>query len=245
MQLEFSCQSAKKTSLLSNDPQVLISKNSPMPKKKNTSEPPLSQDPHQLKGVGENSLEAAIGYQVKEFRSRQGFTVAELARQAGLSLGMLSKIENGQTSASLSTLQSLSRALNVPVTALFKRFEEKREATFIKAGEGLDIERRGTRAGHAYKLLGHALHKRIIVEPYIITLDESSDSFPLFQHEGLEFIYVLEGQVQYRHGDQIYNMGPGDSLYFDSDAPHGPEELVQTPVKFLSLISYLNDTASD
>ena len=68
---------------------------------------------------------------------------------------MLSKIENGVTSPSLTTLQRLSRALGVPVTAFFRRYEERRDAVFVSAGEGLAIERRGTRAGHQYQLLGH------------------------------------------------------------------------------------------
>lgn len=211
-----------------------------MPRKKAITKQEKSQDPHNYKGAKENSLEAAIGYQVKEYRNKLGITVADLARQADLSLGMLSKIENGQTSPSLSTLQSLSNALNVPVTSFFRRFEEKRDATYVKAGQGLAIERRGTRAGHEYKLLGHSLHKRITVEPYLITLDEDSEVFPLFQHSGLEFIYILEGRVSYRHGDKLYEMGPGDSLYFDPDAPHGPDELLEMPVKMLSVINYLN-----
>ena len=53
-----------------------------------------------------------------------------------------------------------------------------------------------------------------------------SDTFPTFQHEGLEFLYMLEGEVTYRHGDQLFAMQPGDSLFFDADAPHGPEKLV-------------------
>src|SRR5690242_21598953 len=90
---------------------------------------------------------------------------------AGLSPGMLSKIENGMTSPSLATLQALSRALNVPVTALFRKFEEHRDASFVRSGEGLKIERRGTRAGHQYQLLGHlASHRDLVVEPYMITL---------------------------------------------------------------------------
>jgi transcriptional regulator with XRE-family HTH domain len=68
---------------------------------------------------------------------------------------MLSKIENGNISPSLTTLQSLSRALGVPVTAFFRRYEEPRNAVFVKAGEGVELERRGTRAGHQYNLLGH------------------------------------------------------------------------------------------
>ena len=137
---------------------------------------------------------------------------------------MLSKIENGMTSPSLTTLQSLSRALGVPVTAFFRRYEERRGAVFVKAGEGLSIERRGTRNGHQYHLLGHTGERtsRVVVEPYLITLTEESDVFPLFQHSGLEFLYMLEGEVVYRHADRLYTMLPGDSLFFDADAPARP-----------------------
>ena len=95
------------------------------------------QNPHAVDGVRENSLEVSIGHQVREFRTKLNMTVSDLAKQAELSAGMLSKIENGMTSPSLSTLQSLSRALNVPVTAFFRKFEEQRDATFVKSGEGL------------------------------------------------------------------------------------------------------------
>lgn len=203
-------------------------------------EPPLAQDPHALTGSRENLLEVAIGREVHSFRTKLGITVADLASGAGLSNGMLSKIENGLISPSLTTLQSLSRALGVPVTAFFRRFEEKRDAVFVKAGEGLAIERRGTRNGHQYHLLGHTSDRssRIVVEPYMITLTAESDVFPLFQHAGLEFLYMLEGEVVYRHADKLYRMLPGDSLFFDADAPHGPEELRGLPIRFLSIISY-------
>ncbi len=198
------------------------------------------QNPHALGGARDNMLEVAIGREVRAFRTKLGITASDLARAAGLSLGMLSKIENGVTSASLTTLQRLSKALGVPVTALFRRFEERRDAVFVSAGNGLIIERRGTRAGHQYQLLGHTggIAGPIIVEPYLITLSEKSDVFPLFQHSGFELIYVLEGEVVYRHADKLYPMKPGDSLFFDADAQHGPEELLKLPIRFLSVISY-------
>lgn len=200
--------------------------------------PDQPQNPHALGGARENSLEVAIGHQVREYRTKLGMTVADLGRQANLSPGMLSKIENGVTSPSLSTLQSLSRALNVPVTAFFRKFEEQRDATYVKSGQGLAIERRGTRSGHQYHLLGHTIGKNLVVEPYLVTLTEQSDVFPLFQHSGLEFIYLLEGEVAYRHGNKLYAMEPGDSLFFDADAPHGPEELRKLPIRLLSVIVY-------
>lgn len=198
------------------------------------------QDPHALAGARDRVLEVAIGREVKALRTKLGLTVVDLAAATGLSHGMLSKIENGATSPSLTTLQSLSRALGVPVAALFRRFEPGGVATFVRAGEGLPIERRGTRNKHQYQLLGHTgdANSRVVVEPYLITLTSESDVFPLFQHAGLEFLYILEGEVIYRHGDASYLMTPGDSLFFDADAPHGPEEMRKLPIRFLSVISY-------
>ncbi len=198
----------------------------------------LAQNPH---GTGETDnrlLERSIGREVHSFREKLGITISELAGSAGISAGMLSKIENGQTSPSLSTLQSLAKALNVPVTALFKGFDEERHAVHVKSGQGLTIERRGTRAGHQYQLLGHTPSGPLVVEPYLIKLTEKADVFPIFQHAGREFIYMLEGEVGYRHGSKTYLLKPGDSLYFDADAPHGPDELRKLPIVFLSVIAY-------
>lgn len=183
-----------------------------------------------------NKLEISIGREVRFFRKKMDLTIADLAKLAALSTGMLSKIENGIASPSLATLQALSSALNIPVTAFFRKFEEERDASYVRAGEGLVIERRGTRAGHQYQLLGHSVGKSISVEPYLISLTEKSEVFPLFQHSGMEFIYMLEGRMIYLHGDQSYPLAPGDSLFFDADAPHGPEELIHLPIRFLSII---------
>lgn len=200
----------------------------------------LTQDPHSIQSPVSKVLEAAIGREVRELRNQRDLTVAELSQSSGLSPGMLSKIENGAISPSLTSLQALARAFGVHITTLFRRHEEHREALFVPAGEGVDVERRGTRAGHHYRLLGHsaAADARVVVEPYMITLTEASDVFPTFQHAGIEFLHMIEGEVTYRHGDRLYRMSPGDSLYFDADAPHGPEDLHRLPIRYLSIISY-------
>ncbi len=73
--------------------------------------------------VSDLTLEEAIGAQVRLLRRRVGITVSDLAAAAGLSGGMLSKIENGQISPSLASLQALAGALNVPITVFFSTFE--------------------------------------------------------------------------------------------------------------------------
>ena len=201
----------------------------------------LAQDPHKVREERENILEVAIGREVRAFRHQSGMTIADLSNRTGLSIGMLSKIENGNTSPSLSTLQTLAHAMSVPLTSFFRRFEDVHHAVHTKAGEGVETERRGTRAGHQYKLLGHigANTSGVVVEPYLITLTSGSDVFPTFQHEGIEMLYMLEGEVDYRHGKNVYPLRPGDSLFFDADAPHGPEVLVKLPARYLSIISYV------
>lgn len=202
--------------------------------------PVLGQDPHRVPEPVERDLAAAIGREVRALRRQQGMTGAELAERAGLSIGMLSKIENGQTSPSLTTLERLSNALAVPITAFFRGYEQHRAVVHVKAGDHVEVERRGTRAGHQYRLLGHLGPNAsgVIVEPYLITLTRESDTFPTFQHDGIELIYMLEGEVGYRHGKQLFHLEPGDSLLFDADAPHGPETLIRLPAKFISVICY-------
>jgi ribosome-binding protein aMBF1 (putative translation factor) len=187
---------------------------------------------------GSLSIAVAIGTQVRKLRRKLDLTGVELAEQAGLSAGMLSKIENGAVSASIESLEALARALNVPLTTFFATYEEKRDCSYVSAGHGVMIERRGTKAGHQYQLLGHSISGDIVVEPYLITLTKEAKPYTLFQHAGVEFIYMLTGKVLYRHADKAYPLSPGDSLFFDAAALHGPEELTELPMTYLSIIIY-------
>src|SRR5260370_39625641 len=104
---------------------------------------------------------------------------------------MLSKIENGQISPPRTTLQILAKARNLPMTALFASFEEKRDCSYVVAGQGVLIERRGTKVGHQYRLLGHSLAGEVVVEPYLITLTEEAAPYTALQQEGDEFLDIL------------------------------------------------------
>ncbi|WP_246078741.1 helix-turn-helix domain-containing protein [Modestobacter excelsi] len=183
-------------------------------------------------------LEDVIALRVREFRLAKGISLAELARLTGMSKAMLSKIENAHTSCSLSSLARLAEALQVPVTALFRGVDAEREAVYTPAGHGAQIVRRGSNVGHLYQLLGalRGEHKRL--EPLLVTLDEASEVFPLFQHAGTEFLYMLEGVMVYGHGEARYTMRVGDSLIFDGEGPHGPAELLETPVQFLTVTGF-------
>jgi transcriptional regulator with XRE-family HTH domain len=186
----------------------------------------------------ERSLERALGAKIRMIRRERDLSVSDLSSAASISAGMLSKIENGQISPSLSTLQSIAGALNVSLSLLFAASEQRRDCSFVRAKQGVVIERRGTKAGHVYQLLGHVIGGDVVVEPYMITLQEEAEPFTAFQHAGMEFIYMLTGEVIYRHGDNAYRLRAGDSILFDSSALHGPEKLVKLPMTYLSIIVY-------
>ncbi|MYR07655.1 helix-turn-helix domain-containing protein [Gordonia sp. SID5947] len=183
-------------------------------------------------------LEAAIAHQVRLLRRNAGLSVAEMAAKVGISKAMLSKIENAQTSCSLSTLARLAAGLDVPVTSLFRGADAEREAVYTESGKGAVIVGRGTRIGHHYEHLGalRGQHKRL--EPVLVTLTDDSEVFPRFQHPGTELLYMLEGVMVYGHGNAEYTLRPGDCLLLDGEGIHGPHDLVRLPIRFLAVTAY-------
>jgi ribosome-binding protein aMBF1 (putative translation factor) len=184
---------------------------------------------------GPGKLERIIAGQLRRYRTAQGLSAAELAVRTGMSKAMISKIETASTSCSLTTLQRLADGLNIPVTALFRGADTDRDATFTKNGQGSLTIRSGTQHGHEYRVLGSLKGRADALEPTLVTLTNASDVFPLFQHPGTEFIYMLTGKMVYGHGAYEYAMEAGDSLLLDGEGPHGPLELLGLPVRFLAI----------
>jgi transcriptional regulator with XRE-family HTH domain len=186
--------------------------------------------------VGKPDLESFLGLAIRHERVRQDLTIAQVAERTGLSRGMLSKIENGQASMSLDSLSRLATALGISMASLFRNLEGREGgAQHIKAGAGMQVVRRGSKRGHTYHLLAYDRGPRKVFEPFLISLDDQSEVFPLFEHPGTEFIYVLQGKLEYRHGKHKYLLQPGDALTFNSAIPHGPERLLKLPIRFLSV----------
>lgn len=186
-----------------------------------------------------SDLERYIGNTIKELRQQHGLTIAEVADRADISRGMLSKIENAQTATSLETLIRLANSLGVSLSTLFRNYNVVGGgAQHIKKDEAMEVVRRGTKKGHTYHLLSYDQGPTKQFEPFLITIDSESETFPAFEHPGTEFLYMLEGKIEYGHGQDSYVLEPGDSLTFRADVPHGPKKMIQCPIKFLSVTIY-------
>lgn len=180
-------------------------------------------------------ISAALGAEVRALRRSLALSSIDLASQAGLSPAMLSRIESGTAAPSLASLAALADALGVPVARLFAKHDRQRDVSYVQAGRGVRVARQGSRAGHTYELLGHALSGPVVVEPYIVTLDDLAKPHPSFQHSGTELLYMLRGRMTYRYQGSVLTLGPGDTLVFDANAIHGPEALLARPIVYLSI----------
>jgi len=188
------------------------------------------------------TVEHHIGTVIREQRSTNHLTINEVAELAGISSGMLSRIERGDVSASLDTLERLATALGMPMSLFFRDYDvPEGSAQLVKKGKGMQVIRRGTKKGHAYQLLAYEQGPAKSFEPFLITMDDASEVFPSFQHQGTEFIYVLKGKIEYRHGSNTYVLQPGDSLMFSGEVPHGPEKLIKVPIELLAIINYSSE----
>lgn len=184
-------------------------------------------------------LERYLGNAIRDLRQRHSLTIADVADRAGISRGMLSKIENAQTATSLDALHRLAQALGVSLSTLFRNYDvPEGSAQLVKKGEGMEVVRRGTKRGHTYHLLAHEQGPTKLFEPFLITIDSPDATFPVFEHPGTEFLYMLEGRMEYRHGQHTYLLTPGDALTFRGEVPHGPEKLIELPIRFLATIVY-------
>lgn len=197
---------------------------------------PPSSAASQRRGPSGGALAIAVGKEIKSLRLSLSMAANQLAEAAGLSNGMLSKIESGSSTPSFATLVSISAALKVPVARLFASHEQRADYSLVRAGKGISVQRRGSKVGLDYELLGHLLSGEKYVEPYLVTLSSESSTSPGFQHTGIEFMYILEGSMVYRYADALVELRPGDTLVFDANSIHGHERLLKTPVRYLSVV---------
>lgn len=176
--------------------------------------------------------EIQVGKRLHELRLEHELSIRSLAEKSGLAVNTLSLIENEKTSPSVSTLQQLAIALNVPITAFFEVDRERRQLIHTRAQDRPSAQVEDTHIED----LGDGLYNWI-VQPLAVTLEPGASSGPeVIVHTGHEFVYCLEGRVLYMVEGKSYLLEKGDSLIFESHLPHRWENIDSLPSKMLLVL---------
>jgi len=188
---------------------------------------------------GESSQEIKVGERIRTLREQKGLSLQETADRAGYSSALLSQIENHLISPPLGAMIKLAKALEVKVGAFFGE-DPQEPFTIVRKNERKMTSRfaskEGVSYGYSYESLGFDKKDRHM-EPFLVTLEPTMiKSEKLSSHEGEEFIFILEGEMEAilgGHKDVLY---PGDCIYYDSSIPHKVQCHGETPAKILAVI---------
>jgi transcriptional regulator with XRE-family HTH domain len=173
-----------------------------------------------------------VGGCLHKLRIERDLSIRALAEKSGLAVNTLSLIENAKTSPSVSTLQQLAVALDVPVTAFFETDTPESSVSYTRACQ----RPRMAFAHGTLEDLGAGLTERI-VEPFVIVLEPNagSGSHPIV-HTGHEFVFCLQGRIVYTVEERPYLLEPGDSLLFESHLPHSWQNVDSEPSQALLVL---------
>ena len=182
----------------------------------------------------------SVAQTIKNLRKEKGYSLNKLSSLSGLSKGYLSKIENGMNTPTITTMARIATALEVEVTYFFLQQNDssqnrklvsvrrnERKEIKIKSPESV-IRRRWPLASQKYDRHMH---------PYIIEVPvEATD---LYQFEGQEFYYLLEGKVELIYGGEKHLFEEGDSVYMDCDVPYSGRSMGPGPAKVLVVVYHI------
>jgi len=191
--------------------------------------------------------EELIAENIKTLRKQKKFTLNKLADLTGLTKGYLSKIERSKNAPPYSTLNRIAMALGVdPAYLLGEKLNQSDDIrlSFTKKNQGriVDMVRtlsEGSLYGYNYEALAVEKPGKNM-QPFIV--EPAFGEEAIFQHEGEEFMYVLEGKHELTYDGEKYIMEEGDCVYFDSTVPHTGKSLGNKKAKLLAVMfSYKRD----
>lgn len=173
-----------------------------------------------------------VGIRLRDIRQSRGVSLRALSEACGLSVNAISLIERGVSSPSVSTLQRLAAALDVPITAFFTGETASTPVVFVPAVERTLV---ALPRGRMEKL-GTGLPNQH-VEPLLVTLEAGAVSgLRPVVHPGEEFAFCLTGCVAYEVGEETYTLQPGDSLLFEAHLPHRWRNVGGEPASVLLIL---------
>jgi len=178
---------------------------------------------------------STVATNIKRIRQNKGFTLDILASKIGATKGYLSQLENFRTLSSLPLLYKIAEALGVDVATLFDTDKERKKFIFTKNGKGIIIEREYPESGFIYKSLAKDKNSKLMA-PFLLEIPPHSTRKNVTTN-GDEFIYLLKGKIKFILGDKVFEMNKGDSLYFEGNVSHHPEN--KTNKKAFLLVVYV------
>jgi len=187
----------------------------------------------------EKNQEIRVGEKIRELREQKGLSLQDLGERAGYSSALISQIENHLISPPLGAMIKIARALEVKVGRFLG--EDPREPfTIVRKNERRLTSRfaskEGVSYGYSYESLGFDKKDRHL-EPFLVTLEPATvRTENLSTHQGEEFIFVLEGEMEAILGDHRDVLFAGDCIYYDSSIPHKVLCHRDTPAKILAVI---------
>ncbi len=181
-----------------------------------------------------------IGHKVRELRQKYRYTLQDLAHKTGLSKPFLSQIENDHVVPPIATLLKLARALNVGLAHFFQDQEGDEKISITRPGDRMRVERRPHQGKEQVNYIYESLETRKSskrMEPFLVEFPVQEVERMEFQsHTGEEFLYLLEGKLEFRTVDRVEILEPGDSIYFDSDISHSFRCLSDKPAKAVAVL---------
>ena len=164
----------------------------------------------------------AIGDKVRTLRLRKKMGLVELGKHTGLSPALLSKIERGHLFPTLPTLLRIALVFSVGLDYFFAGAREKPVAVVSRKGERVRLPNQpGAReAAYRFESLDYPATERRFNSYYAEFPSAASEKQQVHDHAGVEFIYMLEGTLALRIGEDLYELEAGDSMYFDATVPH-------------------------
>lgn len=183
-------------------------------------------------------LEERIGRRIKHFRTQKGMTITQLSKFTTISGPQLSRIENGKTSAPVSTLSTIAKALGTKLGFLFEEEESEDPEIVVTPYDGRLKSRTGMHeVGYLYEALAFQKRNKIM-EPFFVRVAEGkSDESVVFNHAGEELIFLFKGEMILAYKGDKYFMQPGDSVYFESGVDHSIRNVGKTDLEMLVIMA--------
>jgi len=184
-------------------------------------------------------LTVQIGNKLKSVRKENGWKLGELAEKSGLSIAMISKIENGRVIPTLPSLIQLIQTLNLTVSDFFSDLKAENDFKgyiLRKKKEYSPLNKEEESTGFEYKMILTYPIEKSSMEIALLTLDSKAERAKV-STSGFEYIYIVKGAVQYELDNETFELEEGDSLFFDGNIPHVPKN--ETDAEAMILVIYL------